>query len=193
MKTMSSLTFDESYFTTKEEGMKDYQNFSHFKERAFWVRDNLSGTILEVGCAFGFLVYELGKLGVESWGLEQSSYALSQSPPENAGKLTLGDIVDLKTSYDWIISWNVLDCLPDDSHASLVAQALNTYAKNQLHVICMSGQQYTDQGYFIRDYDYWRFLFPDAYLVDHETRTMYVPDGKGSLSGVPLVKNLVSD
>lgn len=190
-----SLNFDESYFTTKDEGMKGYRNFPHFKERALWVQANLSGSILEVGCAFGFLIYELDKLGVSIYGVDKSEYAGTQLAPEIANRVSIVDVMDMmigQDHYDWIISWNLLDCLDDDEHAKNVSYTLNM-GGSQLHVVCMSGQRYTDQGYFIRDYNYWRNLFPDAYLVDHETRTMYVPDGKELLSEVPLVKNLVSD
>lgn len=147
--------------------MGNYQNFPHFKDRAVWIKDNLSGSILEIGCAFGFLIYELNKLGVTAYGLDQSSYALSQAPSEIIDQLALGLIKDLNTNYDWIISWNVLDCLKDESDALQVAQILTTYATNQLHIIQTDGEEdYTKQGYFIREYDYWRTLLPDAHIIE---------------------------
>ena len=190
-----TLTFGEDYFTVNEEGMKGYKNLSHFKKRAVWVKENLSGNILEVGCAFGFLIYELDKLGVSIYGVDKSEYAGTQLAPEIANRVSIIDVKEMRISqdyYDWIISWNLLDCLDNEAHAQDVAYTLNT-GKNQLHIVCMSGKKYTEQGYFIRGYDYWRELLPDAYLVCWECGKVYTPTGKPELNKIPFSGNRVSD
>lgn len=160
-----SLNFDEDYFTSK--GMSNYRNYPHFRDRAIWIKNNLSGSILEIGCAFGFFIAELKKLGIIAYGIDSSTYALSQVPLEIVTQVSLLDILDLETHYDWIISWNVLDCLQSEAHALQRAQILKTYANNQLHVIQTDGSEdYTKQGYFIRDYDYWRILLPNASIIE---------------------------
>lgn len=179
------LDFDESYFNGGD-GYSAYKNYPHFKDRALWVQNNLSGTILEVGCAAGFLIYELDLLGIEIFGIDISSYIISQAPSSIKDRISLLDIIDLTLNspvFDWIISWNVLDCLDSDNYARFVAQALNASAKNQLHIIQTDGDEdYIKQGYFIRDYHYWRNLLPFASIVEE----MGIVHSSFGFSKIPL-------
>jgi len=168
-----SLKFDESYFTTNENGMRKYKNFPHFKDRALWIKDNLSGGILEIGCAYGFLIEELNKLGIMIGGIDISEYAISQANTSIKDQVKVSSASVIINYYDWIISWNVLDCLQSDEHAFQIAQSLNSHAKNQLHILCMSGKDYIKQGYFVRDYSYWRKLLPNAHLICYKCGTNY--------------------
>lgn len=171
-------------------GYKNYFNYPHFKQRAQWIQDNLSGSILEVGCAAGYLILEARKLGVTISGIDKSKYIVEQSSSEIASQIILDDIVNIdpeKVHFDWIVSWNVLDCLNDDIYAKKVADILNSISVNQLHVLCMSEQRnkYTGLGYFIRDVMFWRGLFPDVVLVCSECRKVYNPTMFG-FSQIPL-------
>ena len=182
------ITFNERYFNDDRGiGYRPYRNYPHILDRAIWIRDNLSGSILEIGSAYGFLIFELDKLGIEIDGIDISSYAVSQADKSIASRLKIGDVKDAPYSsnqYDWIVSWNVLDCLNDERHAQDVASVLNDAGENQLHVLTMGkyAQKYTDLGYFQRDYTYWRSLFPDATLICSDCRTVY----GGSFTEIPL-------
>ena len=182
------MIFDEEYFSSV--GYTKYRNFPHFRERAKWIKANLVGSILEVGCAYGYLLYELHKIGVTAVGVDISSYVGTQLLPEISDRVLITDIADvvIEEKYDWIVSWNVLDCLDDDQHAIQVAGVLNKGSVDQLHIIqmCERENNYTDQGYFIRDYNYWRSLLPSAYLVSMTPQLVYVPRGKPRLSQIPL-------
>ena len=187
------LVFDETYFNGGN-GYSKYQNYPYFTDRASWVKSNLLGNILEVGCAYGYLLHELNLQGVECFGIDKSSHVETKVDSELLAKYEKINIKDYSVGvpYDWCISWNVLDCLVDEADAVLVTTKLKTFATNQLHVICMSGKHFTDQGYFIRDYTFWRNLLLDAYLVDWESRKVYTPNGKPPMSGVPLKGKLVA-
>lgn len=134
-------------------------------------------------------------LGKENFGIDNSSYADSKVDTNVKARFEKIDVKDYSvvTKFDWCVSWNVLDCLLDETDAIAVTTKIKTFAINQLHIICMSGQRYTDQGYFIKDYAYWRALLPDAYLVDYETKTVYIPDGERVLSAIPLNWGMVTD
>lgn len=188
-----SIEFDEAYYT--ETGYSQYQDYPHFAKRAEWISENLSGNILEVGCGYGYLLHHLSLLGKENFGIDSSAYAEGQADTNVKARFEKIDIKDysVATKFDWCVSWNVLDCLIDETDALAITTKIKTFATNQLHIICMSGQRYTDQGYFIKDYTYWRTLLPDTYLVDYETKAIYIPDGERVLSGVPLILKLVSD
>lgn len=187
---MVPLTFDEDYFINGI-GYRNYSNYPHFKQRAEWIRDNLSGSILEVGCAAGYLIFEAYKLGIAISGIDKSKYIVDQSPSEIVSQIVLGDVVNIDSElhFDWIISWNLLDCLDDDIHAENVADVLNSIGSNQLHVLCMSGQKYADEGYLIRDYVYWHGLLPEAHLVSFENKKVY----NSSFSKIPLCWGQVTE
>ena len=173
------MVFDETYFTDGTRGYKNYQNYPHFAQRALWIKNNLSGSILEVGCAYGYLMAELKALGITIEGVDKSKYIKFHLLTNIAGHVTIADISDvvlIEGQYDWITSWNTLDCLDNEDHAIAVAEVLNT-AKNQLHILSMGEKRskYTDMGYFIRDILFWRKLLPNAVLVCSECKAVYNP------------------
>lgn len=186
------VTFDEDYFNN--EGYTQYQDYPHFSQRAKWIDDNLPGNILEIGCGYGYLLHHLNLLAKQNYGIDSSIYAETKVDNGIKARFEKIDIKDYSVGvpFDWCVSWNVLDCLIDETDAVAVTTKIKTFAIDQLHIICMSGQNHVDQGYFIRDYAYWRTLLPDAYLVDYETRMVYIPDGQRSLSAIPLNWGLVS-
>lgn len=190
MKRQSILSFDEAYFNGN--GYGKYQKYPHFKERARWVKDNLTGSILECGCAAGYLIDELDFLGIFIEGIDKSPYIVGNAPVSIADRITIGDIGDLSTlfpsQFDWIISWNVLDCLIDDMNAQQICNQLNTLGKNQLHVLATDGDHFKQQGYFIQNYAYWRNLLPNAHLIEE----MGTVNSSLSFSQVPLSFERVS-
>ncbi len=185
------ITFNEEFFNG-DIGYQEYKNYPHFHDRAFWIKSNLSGRILEIGSAHGFLIEELNSMGMQIEGIEKSEYAVSQVDSSINNKIITKDVVDhtfLTDEYDWIISWNTLDCLDDDTHAENVASILNKGAKNQLHIISMhespNSPSYIRDGYFMKTSKYWRNLFPDAILVCSECRKVYNPTSF-DFSKIPL-------
>lgn len=163
-------------------GYQKYKNYSHFSQRADWIKSNLKGKILEIGCAFGFLIEELNSMGIQIEGIDKSEYATSQINESISNKIITKDIADhifLTNEYDWIISWNTLDCLDDEIHAENIASILNKGTKNQLHIISMhespNSLSYIRDGYFLKTSKYWRNLFPNAILVCSECKKIYNP------------------
>lgn len=187
------MQFDEDYFNGL--GYSQYQDYPHFALRADWINKNLSGNILEIGCGYGFLLYHLSLQGKENFGIDNSSYVETKVDTNIKAKFQRIDIKDysIGTKFGWCVSWNVLDCLIDETDAIAVTTKLKTFAINQLHIVCMSGQNFIDQSYFIRDIIYWRTLLPDAYLVDYQTKKVYIPDGQQTLSAIPLCWGMVTD
>ena len=81
MKTFSENYYDKSYFE------KRYFMFTweRAKDEAFRRADEIikvlkPRTILEVGCAVGYLQRALEERGVKTWGCDISDFALSQNP-----------------------------------------------------------------------------------------------------------------
>ena len=76
--------FGEDYFYGKK--YSNYSNYekmdaaSHFKSVVSFIRDNnLSGRILDVGCAFSFLLVEVSPYFLELYGLDVSRFAIEKA------------------------------------------------------------------------------------------------------------------
>jgi hypothetical protein len=71
------------------------------------------GTVLDAGCAMGFLVEALRERKIEAWGVDISSYAIDRIAPEIKEFCWLGSVTDpFPHQYDLIISIEVLEHLP---------------------------------------------------------------------------------
>ena len=96
--------------------------------------------VLDIGCAKGFLVYALRKLGVEAYGIDISEYAVSHSPRAvrnylkvvNAEKeeLPFGD-----STLDMITSMECMEHLQNPNHT--VVQMTRTLKEGGIAAICV--------------------------------------------------------
>lgn len=112
---------------------KDYANR--------WVNHlALSGKkVLEVGCAKGFIVKDLRDAGVDAYGLDVSSYAISQCEPGMSTYLTVGDARTALAGYarnefDVLLTFRFLECISDADMPALVTQ-MNRISRKQVHVV----------------------------------------------------------
>ncbi len=113
-------------------------------------------------------------------GIDKSSWAVSKAHELGLKNYVFHTNILLHdfSNTELIVSWSVLDTLSSETEALSVANYLNLFNKTQIHVVSMSGDRYNEWGYFIKDYSYWRSLFPDAYLVCWECKKVYTPEGK---------------
>lgn len=178
-----SLQFDERFFT---EEIKD-KDYPHYLKRAEWIANyiNPNSIVYILGCGFGYLVKYLRNLGVNAIGIEIADYAFQNKKDDS---ILHSDVVDIDYSNaHYLFSWNLLDCL-NDQKAVEVANHINKFSAQQIHIICTS-EHYIEQGYFIKPMSYWEGLFPDAILIEYETRKV---SNSGTLK-IPLSWDLVSE
>lgn len=67
--------------------------------------------VLDIGCAKGFLVYDLMQCGMDAYGIDISDYALKNCHAGVVGRLQKGNAIDLPFpdhSFDAVISINTL-------------------------------------------------------------------------------------
>lgn len=180
-----TLIFDADYFNNSDIGYREYQNYPHFLKRATWIADNLKGSVLVLGSAYGYLVEELVRLNIPTNGIDNSEYVYSRADESIKSMLIRADIRDYVHGFkfDWAVSWNVLESLDDISN-------VQSLADNHLHIICMSDASYEKLGYNMRSYEYYREQLPDAVLVDYDTCETY--PATFDFKGIPLCWDKVS-
>ncbi len=158
------MIFDELYFNGGH--YHPYQDFLHFAARASWIKNFMDANeyihVTILGSCFSFLIkYLVEDHGFDSnsvLGIENSSYALSQADVLGYG-VTQGYVInaDIRThTYgptDLIISWNVLDCMANQTELNTVIGRINTInSVSQVHVFGASEDPthaiYVADGYF---------------------------------------------
>jgi SAM-dependent methyltransferase len=90
------------------------------------------GSVLDAGCAFGFLVESLRDRGVEAYGLDISAYALENAADDVRPFCWQASVTDpLERDYDLIVCIEVLEhLLPDETKAAV--QNFSRHAKQVL-------------------------------------------------------------
>ena len=78
------------------------------------VEDIAPKTVLDIGCAFGYMVEYLRELGVEAWGIDTSSYAVSQADESIRPYLRVSSACDplpedMPQKYDLVLNIEVLE------------------------------------------------------------------------------------
>jgi len=73
-------------------------------------------TVLDAGCAMGFLVESLRRRGVAAWGLDISEYAIQKVHADVKPYCWVGSVSEpFPARYDLIVSIEVLEHMPRDS------------------------------------------------------------------------------
>jgi hypothetical protein len=124
MPDNQSEIFDQYYY---EHGCgRPYQRDEHwlnfFGKIAGHIVDEIQPkTVLDAGCAMGFLVEKLREQGVEAFGIDISSYAIENVHPDIAEYCQVGSITrPFSQRYDLIVSIEVVEHMsPEDSKEAI--------------------------------------------------------------------------
>jgi SAM-dependent methyltransferase len=86
------------------------------------VREIRPATVLDAGCAMGFLVEALRQRGVQAWGIDISEYAIAQVDPSTQPYCRVQSIAEpFERNYDLITCIEVLEHLPSPDTPRAVA------------------------------------------------------------------------
>ena len=122
------------------------------------VRQIQPKTVLDAGCAMGFLVEAFRKRGLEAWGLDVSDYAIQRVDPSIQPFCALGSITNtLPRSYDLIVCIEVLEHLT----SAEAEQAVQNLCQATGDVLFSSTPtDYKEATHFnVQPVEYWSELF----------------------------------
>lgn len=150
-------------------GLSNYKGYTdepRFKE---WAEEIVKlfnpKTVLDVGCAKGYLVKHLREMGVEAWGCDISEYAISEADPEVKPYLFLWDLTkpipQITNPYDLVTSHDVLEHIPE-ADVPHVCWRLSNMGIDQYHVItCTEYDFHGDQTHItMKPEAWWQAKFP---------------------------------
>ena len=123
----NSRNYGEDYFEDGiVKGLSGYQNYSWMPTRSFSEAIEICknfdfASVIDYGCAKGFLVHALRLLGKNAVGLDISKYAIGNGPSDIREYLfhiqKKKDILDFKT--DLLIGKDVLEHIPEEEISEL--------------------------------------------------------------------------
>lgn len=157
----SNHTYDQYYF--EHSCGKPYQRdegwLSFFGGIANRVRTDISpGSVLDAGCAMGFLVEKLREAGVDAYGIDISEYAIVNAHESVKPFCRVGSILSaFPQKYDLIISIEVLEHLPK-ADAEKAVENLCRHTDDIL--FSSSPHDYREVSHFnVQPPEYWAELF----------------------------------
>jgi SAM-dependent methyltransferase len=122
------------------------------------VRDIQPATVLDAGCALGFLVESLRNQGVEAYGVDISEYAIENVHESIQPYCWVGSITQaFPQKYDLIVTIEVLEHMPKEQADAAVA---NLCAHAEDILFSSSPSDYKEPTHFnVQPPEYWADLF----------------------------------
>ncbi len=137
-----SKIFDADYYENGISSQKsNYKDYSwprlggEFTKTAAHIKSHFNpSTLLDVGCAKGFLVYALRKLNIDASGIDFSEYAISNASEEIKNHVTVGLAESMspqysENSFDVVTCFDVLEHLTEKDAIKACKNALDIATK----------------------------------------------------------------
>ena len=172
--------FDDDYYSHHCGGIPYERNdlrmaaFDRIAERI--IADFQPRTVLDAGCAKGFLVERLRARGVEAWGIDISEYAINNVHPDIKNFCSVGSIADpLPQRYDLIITIEVVEHMPPQE-ATKAIENLCQYTDNL--ILSSTPYDYKEDTHFnVNPPDHWaRQLARYHFFHDMDYDASYITD-----------------
>lgn len=128
------------------------------------VRDLKPQTVLDAGCAMGYLVAALRDRGVEAYGVDISEYAISMVREDIRPYCVVGSIIDplpaeLPHHYDLVITIEMLEHLYEEEGRKAIK---NLCALSECVIFSSTPDDFIERTHFnVRQREYWVRLFAE--------------------------------
>lgn len=115
-------------------------------------------TVLDIGCAYGYLVEALRKKGVEAYGIDVSEYAINQSEESIRPYLKCMSALDglpenFPKQYDLLVSIEMIEHLYEEDGLKLIAK-ISEYSNQVL--LSSTDSDFDDPTHFnVQPKEYW--------------------------------------
>lgn len=146
--------FNEDYF---EDGVRKrvsaYENYRWMPERTIREASSIINhiqfnTVLDYGCAKGFMVHALRLLGKDAYGVDISEYAIRNCHPSVKDYLEVIDNVEyLGGGWDLIIAKDVLEHIPKENIPRILSELRRRCDKIFIAVPLGDGNRYRIREY----------------------------------------------
>lgn len=166
---LDSTYYDREYFDGGK-GYCCYNNALHFEQTALdIIRLFEPSSVLEIGCAKGFLVKALRENGITAYGIDISEYAIACAPEEIQDYLFEYDITSGKQvefpQVDLIVSFDTLEHIPKNKLGPVkdffTKQADRFYI--QVGTLNTPDWQHDPSHINMRRIEWWEQWLPQAY------------------------------
>lgn len=147
--------FDEKYF---EDGVRNrvsaYENYRWMPERTIREASSIINaikfdTVLDYGCAKGFMVYAMRLLGKDAYGVDISEYAIENCHPKVKDYLSVIQTPEeIKGGWDLIIAKDVLEHISKENLPNTLS-AFRSRCKNIFIAVPLGDSK----RYRIREYE----------------------------------------
>ncbi|MFH1486761.1 MAG: class I SAM-dependent methyltransferase, partial [Chloroflexota bacterium] len=129
------------------------------------------GRVLDVGCAYGFVVEYLRERGVEAWGVDISQYAIFQARPAASAYLCVGNLLALPfadNTFDLVFSSESLEHVYEDQAGLALSEILRVSRGKACLLIGLNEEmEDNDKGHVnLKDRRWWEELaatFPSVH------------------------------
>lgn len=134
------------------------------------VEDLSPKTVLDAGCAMGYLVAALRDRGVEAFGIDISRYALSRVREDIKSYCFQGSLTDplpeeMPQKYDLVVSIEVLEHLYAEDGKKAV---YNLCQLADCILFCSSSSDFSEKTHFnVQQREYWARLFAENGFLDN--------------------------
>ena len=142
------------------------------------VNDLNPKTVLDAGCAMGYLVAALRDRGVEAYGIDISNYAISKVREDIRPYCVVGSLVDplpaqLPAKFDLIVTIEVLEHLYAEDGAAAIR---NLCGCTDRVLFTSSPDDFTEETHVnVQQREYWARLFAEqGFLDDLNYRPTYI-------------------
>jgi SAM-dependent methyltransferase len=156
--------FNEDYYERGlASGISGYMNYSWMPETTLRMAHFMINglpiaaheRVLDFGCAKGFIVKALRILGIESFGVDVSAYAISQAPAEVAPYCSvIADCHDpacFSQHFDWLVSKDVFEHIAESELRTLLGRARDFV--DRMFIVVPFGHDDGSDGFIIPAYD----------------------------------------
>ena len=146
--------YNEDYFEHGvEKKLSGYTNYRYMPTRSYEEASTIlkhfgDGSILDYGCAKGFLVHSLRQLGMEAYGYDISEYAIKNSHPR-ARKYLTKKLPEQDEATDYLICKDVMEHVPEERVLETLKEIKEAFVAEAVFVIPLGD----DNKFRIREYE----------------------------------------